>query len=70
MGGRNVSENRGCTRVGDASFKEKIVKISLVYQNQAKQKTELQRQEFKWNPPTLDDLLSLRKGQLISDSLI
>ena len=70
MGERNVCENQGCTSVGNASFKEKIVKISLVYQNQAKQKTELQRQEFKRNPPTLDDLLSLLTGRLISDSLI
>ena len=45
------------------------MKISLFYQNQAKQKTELQRQELKRNPSTLDDLLSLPllNGPLISN---
>ena len=56
--------------VGGASFKEKIVKLSLLYQNQAKRKTELRRQELKRNPPTVDDLLSLSNGRLISDLLI
>ena len=56
--------------VGGTSFKETIVKVSLLYQNQSKQEIELRKQELKLNPPTTKDLLSLSNGKLTSDLLL